>query len=164
LIDTILSEVEKLNSLTGGEYAELVATWFAQGHKEFQCGECLGAYAGREGRDQVIEASRKRKFCWGADPKDAKAGFTIEGIKYKTCPGNLWSNDAAFWIKAWWDAQRGMALMPEPMFEWPAKVMQIFSVLDKLESQKQTEAQRKGKKEQDGQRSQNRRPVRNRRG
>jgi hypothetical protein len=132
---TLQRGVEILNHLTFKEYVSLVATYFIQSDASFNCDQCLGMYPGREGRDQVIDQTRSRKYCWGVQPGDEKSGFTIGEMKFRICPGHFYSHEAALWIQTWFAYRLGSMPFDGGLMDQPAKMMEILDLLNGLDKQ-----------------------------
>lgn len=134
-----------MNSLTVKEWVELRTTLLAIDNREFQCAPCLQKYAGRVDAEKMTAASREVKGC--VKPRSRPVHVVqneekTEVISYSLCPGNFWSQDALSMIQMHGHFRRGFLPFPGSVADQPAKVMEVFSVID-LYMQEKAEVERK---------------------
>ena len=71
-------------------------------------------------------------------------GYTFEVYK---CPGNFYSNSFFTYLELFRSYKNGLNVFEGPVSEWPAKILEIFSVIESKELEKKNELRKKAEKE-----------------
>lgn len=129
--------------MTTEEYISVRATLHALENKNFLCSECLNTYNHRQNSEKLTDELRRSKSC---ETVSDRVITQIESIKYKTCPGNFFDHSVVSWISAHQNYKNGVMPFPGSFSEQPAKVIELFSIIDNFQherSEKQLEKARK---------------------
>jgi len=102
----------------------------AQENEGFQCEKCLNKLPGRKGRELALKQVQDINGCKGGKC------FPVEGVKFMACPGNFYSWDADLIIRLWWEKTKGTKIFDGNFVDIPAKLIQAFNVLDKMNAKK----------------------------
>lgn len=98
----------------------------------------------KENLDQALEKMRKIKGCYGIARQKAK----LENIEFHTCMGNFYHPSARSLIDVYYKYQNGVMPFSGPYMEQPAKILEIFEVLEGLINEQQRELERKSDQEE----------------
>lgn len=141
-----------MSSLNDDEWISLRATLHALDNQEFQCGKCLSKHSARSDYQAQTDRMRVVKGCEGI------SGNVIHRIKlddsggslgFRSCVGNYFDASVPGLIEAQRAYERGVMPFPGAMLDQPAKMIEIFSVieghrLERMESlQREAESKRK---------------------
>lgn len=147
IAQALLSQIEKITSLSMDEIVLMKATFLALDNKEFQCAECLSKYKGREDFKVMTERSRTAKAC--TKMSDTAIHNIDREIFFKKCVGNYFTFPVLHWIRAHNHFEKGILPFPGSLMDQPNKAMEVFEVVaawkqSKLEKlHRENEAKRK---------------------
>jgi hypothetical protein len=122
---------------------ELKTTLLVLDNPEYQCWACKNKYISRADYAEITEKSRRLKGCFDS----AVIRHTIGDYRYKTCPGNLFSESALFWIDSYERYCSGILPFGGAWVDQPAKLVDIFRCIsahkhDKMVREQQAQALR----------------------
>ena len=132
-----------MSGVSEDEYAQIVGSWLALTDKEFNCQSCLAKYAKRPNASRDTAYWREMKGCEGPI-KITKTGIMEKHhVQFMRCPGNFRTPQGVGWIMLWRSFDKTGALpYPGGVAEQPAKIMEIFSIIDSLRAETEAEAER----------------------
>lgn len=112
-----------------------MGTFHAMKHREFDCSACQSArpdIKDPEVRATLLERIKTQKGCRGG----FSSGYTMDRVvKLTTCPGNLFNFEAAGTVDVWVRYRNGVPPYATGSLEWPAKLVEAFGLLDRLETE-----------------------------
>ena len=125
----ILLKSYYLNQITNTDYVFIVSTIEGFTEKQFNCVECNKRYRKHPNKELMDEKLRKKMACTEIK---GKARFQIDQVKYYTCPGNFYSFSVASLMEGYHNYKMGVLPYPGSFFEQPAKVIDIYKMIDAL--------------------------------
>lgn len=127
-----------MSSLTNQEYVGLQASLFAMFRPEYQCARCLSRYP----KNPDMQATYQRtKACESVvDRRVASVGGELH---FRTCPGNFWDATAAALLDLSHAYQKGILPYAGSLMDQPAKIIDVFGVIERFELNEQAEAHKK---------------------
>lgn len=114
--------------------------------RQFDCGTCLNKWAGRTDSAEMTEANRKVKGCWGSTEFLHEIVVPGGRISFKTCVGNLVQDGMFHWIVLHRQFQKGVLPYPGSLSEQPAKVLELFELIDSFKIQQAEEEEKRKQK------------------
>lgn len=109
---------------------------FALENDAFQCSKCLDRFPGRP---EMLEKVRIQQGC--IDPKSYVVHKIDDEIFYYRCPGNFFSRSVTSIMELWNSFQNGVLPFEGSLVDQPAKIMEIFGVLDRIKHDRMKKAQ-----------------------
>lgn len=116
----------RVSSLSDYEHFQLLANYEILSDKKWQCSSCM---------KKCLPDFRKVKGCHGGRRYTLKDGER-EAFVVDKCVGNFWSAGASFWFDQYRHFKAGMLPFPGTVLQQPAKVMEIFAVIEGLEARR----------------------------
>lgn len=122
----------QLSGVTESDYLELIAGFEILSAKKWNCEACVRT---------TDAATRKAvKGCEGGKQFTLKQGDTAYTLD--RCLGNYYRPAVSQWYRAFKLFEKGILPFAGPLMDQPAKVLDIFSVYESLEYEKQAIAQK----------------------
>lgn len=131
--------------MTVGDLVELWSTLHANTERDFQCSTCLRSCPGAP---QKLVEKRRNRACQepSEQPRFMLETPTGTRISYRTCIGNLYSEGWDHWIQVYRQYKRGLLPFPGSVLEQPAKVFEVFSIIENFEVELEKKKAAKGRK------------------
>jgi hypothetical protein len=124
----LVQRIQEISGLTMKELVHLKATLHIFDDKRFSCTDCLHKYKSRVDGEKQTQILQKSMGCETPFPRPV---HNIDGeILFDRCIGNYFSHQAVHWITIHTHFQRGVLPFPGSLSEQPAKVLEIFSVIE----------------------------------
>lgn len=123
----------KLSGVTESDYLELLTGYEILTDKKWSCEACVRT---------TDEATRKSvKGCFGGKHFSIRSGGK-EAFTVDRCLGNYYTPSVGAWYRAYRQYQNGLLPFEGALLDQPAKALDVFSVFESIEAEKQ-EAARK---------------------
>lgn len=138
--------MEALSGVTHDEFIELWSTLHVRNTPEYQCGRCLAS------RPEQLEEKRRIRSCRGGGKVSIMSLETPAGarLSYKACIGNFYRDGWVYWLQMYRQYQRGLLPFPGTISDQPAKVVEVFGIIElfeeKAEAEKKAKANSRGKR------------------
>lgn len=139
-----------LNSVSNYEYIQLLATLEGQYDKAFNCFLCINQYRQKRDFDQhqelYAEHLRKARELKGCFEEAEVARFISDDVHWFKCIGNFrgdWCKDV---IEAYDLYKKGVLPYPGSFMEQPAKIIDMFDIIEEIIKAKIKEQQDKNKR------------------
>lgn len=132
--------IMKLSGLSEEERAEIIANFEISCEKRWQCEACMKTSQ---------PALRRRKGCEGG----TKYGLALGGqvvYEVNSCIGNLWSPSVFHWMQAFQQYKNGIMPFDGALLDQPAKVIEIFSLLEQLQAEREEKLRKEAEKGRGG--------------
>ena len=134
----ISEHVLELSSISLYEIMTLKACFKIVTRKEFQCSQCKDPKFPKE----YLDKRRRVKGCFGSN----RPVFQIDEFKFHTCIGNLWSNSFDIVMDMYnLYNKRGKLPFDGTILDQPAKILDIFKIMDSLRNEYEQEQEAKEK-------------------
>lgn len=125
----------------------LVSSVEAYTEKMFNCYSCLHQYDHHPNKDRMLADRQRLQACKEPRPNPK---FQIEQVKYFKCPGNFYEPSMAYLMEGYEKYKQGVMPYPGSFYDQPAKIIEIYKLIDALLVDKrrkaQDEANRKAKR------------------
>lgn len=136
-----------LSNLTDLEYIQLKATLHSLDNKQYKCSECLTQYSSRPDHKEMTERSRKIKGCFDISDR-VLLGLDNGEIKFKTCIGNFFCQNVLNYLQMYEGYTRGILPFGGALADQPAKIFQVFNVIESYKHDKMKEEDKRVKLKQ----------------
>jgi hypothetical protein len=129
-------KIEELNQVSEYEYALLMATIEAMydKNKRFDCHKCKIKNKGATNWEETNRKERTIKGCF-----DAVANWRVDNVMFKKCIGNFVLPSTNNLLTMFNLYERGLLPYGGSVSNQPAKVMQVFEIINARKSEKQEE-------------------------
>lgn len=144
----LAEQINELSNLTTREWVQVKATLHALADKRFSCESCLTQYQNRADFESMTQKLRDSKGCATLLPQPA---HQIENsIKFSSCIGNFVMPGIYPWLEAHAYFERGILPFPGSLMDQPAKVIQLFNVIDGYKNAQATKQAEELRRKQSG--------------
>lgn len=131
-----------ISSLTNYDVALLRGSWLALTNEEYQCEKHYEKLALRADADVVIPYERKKKGCgvYSEEPR-----VTVDGFNYHMCLCHKGFHHPNFGTLVLMHEayEKGILPFEGPLVDQPAKIIDIFNILNSFNLERQQELQKK---------------------
>lgn len=93
--------------------------------------------------DKLLDKQRFQKACLLTD----KVKYQLEDIRYYKCIGNFYSDSAVYLMELFYNYERGVLPFHGSLMDQPAKIIDIFQLIDAMIKSKKAEIQKDMEKE-----------------
>lgn len=128
------SEIIRLNTLTEFETLQVTASIWSIFDEKWNCYKCMTS--------RHFEAYKKVKGCVSTP----KTNYQVEGFKINKCLGNFTSREVYSYFEMFKMYERGIMPFGGAMVDQPAKVIDLFNMIEQLKAEKIAELNDKNKK------------------
>lgn len=131
LLDVLTGEIKAVSSLTKYEYIVILATVEASFVNAFNCNKCIASLKRRNA--DLLHAKQKAKGCFDLETKSFIIGnpFKEDPVTFKSCVGNFTALSVNYWSDLYFNFEKGEMPFNGKLGEQPAKVIELFRVLEK---------------------------------
>jgi hypothetical protein len=150
----------KYNHATNYEYAQIVATLEAdfQEHSHmFSCHDCWTQFDHHPGEAKIelLHKAQKLKGC----RNDRHKPYVFENLEFHRCPGNFVGSDVKQLLVQFQNYERGVLPFGGSLGEQPAKIVELFNLINGYRSVKIVQKHEEQKREQARKSRGSRRPI-----
>lgn len=131
----MLNHILSISEVGNEEYLYLISTYWYKADKNFNCFYCK--------KEASASVRDKRKSCF---TKKTKEVVNYNGvIKYFVCPSNFFNPAYSQLIDMFRLFQRGVLPFEGGLFDQPSKIIEVFSLLENLDAERNRDLERKQK-------------------
>jgi len=138
LLEVLSNEIFKVSSLSEYEYVKIMASVEASYEAGFNCTKCVASLKKRKAN---AYAKQKAKGCFDFESKKFILGdpFKEKAVKFEGCVGNYTSLSVNYFADLFFNSEKGVLPFKGTLGEQPAKIIEVFQVLEKRIGIKKTE-------------------------
>ena len=106
-------------------------------NEEFQCHKCVSKYKGHPSAELMSKRYREQKGCFGVGDRITQRMAEKDwNMEYRTCIGNVYAPVAMTYYEMHTQYEKGNLPFPGSLGDQPAKIMDIFRVINHYKADK----------------------------